>query len=176
MTQIAMTHLDVLQHFDELEPKTREHFLRILAALGPIFSLEQLRDYVMSKRDYKDLRIETDKMPIEMYGYAVALKDCDLICTNPRLNEQHKIGVQIHEMCHFIRKDVSKYSRGLSTTPYAKFIKKRDRLSLVDIYYRGVDMYKDPIEVETETLARLCLRCVDAYEQQTHQIMKDLFH
>jgi hypothetical protein len=85
----------------DLSPGVHIPLLQVITELGKIpFSFDDLVGYIERLRQ-KDMRIEEDWMPVGMTGYAVALRDCDLICTRPGLSPLQNRIAQLHEMAHF---------------------------------------------------------------------------
>lgn len=149
-------------------------FLRLTLELGDTYSLSQLIGYVERWRG-KPLRIEEDQMPPTMTGYSVALKDCDLIATHPRLSASQKRTTLLHEIAHFILGHIPLLSAGPATLPYEAFTERRDRFENVLSRQRIFDSYADLVEQDAETLARLCLQAVLHYERALSALSIDIY-
>jgi len=138
---------------------------RLLLELGKdMFSVNDIIGYIERKRQ-KALRIEEDDMPAGMTGYAVGLRDCDLICTRRSLSETQKLVTRLHEMAHFIRGDIPLLSAGADTVVYEQFILSRDRHRLIETRERIFGMYHTPQEKNTELLARILLQRIREHER-----------
>lgn len=158
-----------------LRPSIGTPLLRLIKELEKIpFSFDDIIGYIERQRQ-KELRIEEDKMPAGMTGYAVALLDCDLICTRPGLSPTQKRAAKLHEMSHFIRGDIALFSNGKKTPMYKRFIYLRDRYSIVESRQRFFDMYTSPKEKDTEELARILLQYIIKHESLTPTIACDLY-
>lgn len=160
---------------DNLPPGVTAPLQRMLAELGDDqFSIRDIIKYIERNR-LKNLRIEKDDMPVRMTGYAVALSDCDLICTRHDLSTAQQLVTQLHEMSHFIRGDIPLLSIGEETTTYDQFIQKRDRHLASEARERFISMYHSPREHDTETMARILLQCIRKYEQNIPPVARQLY-
>lgn len=149
---------------------------RLLLELGKdVFSFNDIIGYIERKRQ-KHLRIEEDNMPAGMTGYAIGLRDCDLICTRRNLSEAQRLVTQLHEMAHFIRGDIPILSGGEKTTTYDKFIYQRDRHQLLTPRERIFEMYVTTQEHDTELLARILLQFVRSSERDMPPSAQQLYN
>lgn len=130
----------------------------VVRLLGPTFTLEVLLARISLWRENQPLRIETDRMPIGMSGYIVALQDCDLICTRTGLDPVRRISVILHEVAHILLNHVALNIDNPMVATYAEFIHHRD---LTQAACRGESVHRnDTRERRTETLAAALLDIV----------------
>ncbi|HEU4327420.1 MAG TPA: hypothetical protein VFS21_30055 [Roseiflexaceae bacterium] len=142
----------------------------ICQELGNAYSLDDIIGYTERWRQ-KLIRIENDRMPLDMTGYAVALLDCDLICKCPRLDALLERRTVLHELAHLILNHIPPHPKGAETLSYATFVQQRDRhIQAEHCLYRqrvhGV-IERIPREQDAEVLAILLNKGIRKYEAQT---------
>jgi hypothetical protein len=158
-----------------LAPKNQVALLAVITEIqSSTLSVDDLTGYIIRKREKPGgLRIEIDKMPVGMAGYAVALRECDLIGLSPILSPSQQLGTLVHELTHFIREDIPLLPRGKKTITYPTFIHRRDRHDLVTSKKRFFN-YDDPLERETETLARIFVQYIRSKNNMLPEMFIDL--
>lgn len=148
---------------------------RLLTEFGrSTFSMSDIIGYIERNRQ-KTLRIEKDTMPVGMTGYAIGLRDCDLICTAYHLSEAQQTVTTLHEMGHFIRGDIPKLTSGEETDTYAGFIQRRDRHTLPERRERFIEMYRTPREHNTELLARIMLQYIREHDEMMSDLARQVY-
>ncbi|MBM7846670.1 hypothetical protein [Herpetosiphon giganteus] len=157
----------------DLSPTVTHSLRRLLHELGGTFSHEHLRGYIERWRG-KPLRLEEDTMPPGMTGYAIALRDCDLIATRRGLTKTQKKITQLHEMAHFINGDLPLYSHGEATAGYRQFLRQQQRHNDVTSRQRFFDTFDDMVERNAETLARILANIITAHAQNESLVLSDL--
>jgi hypothetical protein len=156
------------------DASAQRSFLRAVNELGEHFAFRDLIGYVERWRE-KQLRIETDRMPVDMTGYAIALRDCDLICTLSGLSEIQRRTTQLHEIGHLVMGHIPYLSHGPTTPSYPVFVRRRDRHRHVLSRQRFFDSYADPRERSAESFARLCLHAILIHERSVPQVIIDIY-
>jgi hypothetical protein len=129
-------------------------FIQLTANGNAELTFDRLREDVECYRN-KPLLIEVDTMPVSMSGYVVGLKDVDLICTNPDLDDLLTSLTILHELAHLRLNHVPKLSNGPSTPTYDEFIRHRDpKYAFLRSHSNG---FEDVTEGDAELLATLLL-------------------
>lgn len=156
-----------------LSSNVSKTFNTITIVLGTSFSLRQLVRYVESWRQ-KILHIEPDVMPPGMTGYCVALLDLDLICVRSDLDAVLERISILHELAHFLLGHIEQFSKGEKTPSYRSFIQRRDQETLIYRKRFFDALHYVDREQDAEALATLLFECIQRYENDLPDIIKNL--
>jgi len=145
---------------------------RHISDTGEELTFNRLRGDVECCRN-KPMLIEIDTMPVGMSGYVVSLRDVDLICINPDLDEILRQIVTLHEMSHLLLDHVMDHIDDGSVPTYDEFKRNRDVQSIMCREYN--DAYDTATEQNAESLARALLRSILRRRDTTPSFARDLY-